>query len=142
MNVKATTLKKHLDSNQIEAPESDYLYIGISQLPNSGNGLFTAIDIYKDEIIAVFNGVVLTHKKAAAIINTPCLFLVSILTELFYQSLVNRFMNVGTNIHLQQLIGIPSIWRNPVRKKNIQKVLFRISPNTCTGKPRMPKSCR
>lgn len=69
MNVKVSTLKKQSDSNQIEAPESDYLFIGISQLPNSGNGLFTAIDIYKDEIIAVFNGVVLTHKKAVAIVK-------------------------------------------------------------------------
>ena len=69
MNVKVSTLKKQSDSNQIEAPESDYLFIGISQLPNSGNGLFTAIDIYKDEIIAAFNGEVLTHKKAAAIVK-------------------------------------------------------------------------
>lgn len=69
MNVKAPSLKKQFDSNQIEAHESDYLFIGISQLPNSGNGLFTAIDIYKDEIIALFNGVVLTHKKAAAIVK-------------------------------------------------------------------------
>jgi uncharacterized protein len=66
MNVKVSTSKKRLDPNQIEAPESDYLYIAISQLPNSGNGLFTAIDIYKDEIIAVFYGVILTPKKAAS----------------------------------------------------------------------------
>ena len=67
MNVKVPSLKKQIDSNKIDAPESDYLFIGISQLPLSGNGLFTAIDIYKDEIIAVFNGVVLTNKKAEAI---------------------------------------------------------------------------
>jgi uncharacterized protein len=67
MNVKVSAPKKQFDSNQIDAPESDYLYIAISQLPNSGNGLFTAIDIYKDEIIAVFNGVILTSKKADSI---------------------------------------------------------------------------
>lgn len=42
------------DQNKIQAEESDYLYIQTSQLPNSGKGLFTAIDIYKDEIISIF----------------------------------------------------------------------------------------
>ena len=52
------------DQNQINAEESDYLYVKISQLPNSGNGLFTAIDIYKEEIIAVFKGEILTDKES------------------------------------------------------------------------------
>ena len=56
--------KKRTEPNQIDAPESDYLYTAISKLPNSGNGLFTAIDIYKDEIIAVFKGLVLTDQQA------------------------------------------------------------------------------
>lgn len=54
--------KRHCDS--IEAAESDYLYVNISQLPKSGNGLFTAIDIYKDEVIAVFKGEILTELQA------------------------------------------------------------------------------
>ena len=37
----------------IEIPESEYLYSGISQIENAGNGLFTAIKIYKGEIIAI-----------------------------------------------------------------------------------------
>ncbi|WP_309641621.1 SET domain-containing protein [Flavobacterium sp.] len=60
------TSKKSTDSNQIDAPESDYLYTAVSQLPNAGNGLFTAIDIYKDEIIAVFNGEILTDVAATS----------------------------------------------------------------------------
>lgn len=53
-----------MDSNTIDAQESDYLYIQTSQLPNSGNGLFTAIDIYKEEIISVFKGKVLSDIEA------------------------------------------------------------------------------
>jgi len=55
---------KHHNANSIEAKESDYLYIGASQLPNSGNGLFTAIAIYKDEVISLFKGEVLTTLQA------------------------------------------------------------------------------
>ncbi len=51
-------------TNIIEAPEADYLYVGLSQLPNSGNGLYTAITVYKDEMIAVFKGEVLTDARA------------------------------------------------------------------------------
>lgn len=57
------------DQNQINAEESDYLYVKISQLPNSGSGLFTAIDIYKEEIIAVFKGQIITNEKAEAIVE-------------------------------------------------------------------------
>lgn len=53
-----------MNSYSIESPESDYLYVKASQLPNCGNGLFTAIDIYKDEIIAVFYGEILTNDQA------------------------------------------------------------------------------
>lgn len=52
------------DNGLIEASESDYLYIDISQLPNSGNGLYTAIPIYKDEVISHFKGEILTNKEA------------------------------------------------------------------------------
>jgi SET domain-containing protein len=52
------------DQNKIQAEESDYLYIQTSQLPNSGNGLFTAIDIYKDEIISIFKGEILSDIEA------------------------------------------------------------------------------
>lgn len=47
-------------NNQIEALESDYLYKSQSQIPNSGYGLFTVIDIYKDETIALFKGEILS----------------------------------------------------------------------------------
>ena len=51
-------------NNAIESAESDYLYKALSQLPNSGNGLFTAINIYKDETISIFQGKILTDSQA------------------------------------------------------------------------------
>ncbi len=57
-------LKTYLN-NAIEASESSYLYIETSQLPNSGKGLHTMIPIYKDEIIALFKGEILTESMAA-----------------------------------------------------------------------------
>ena len=56
--------KSKKNNNQIEAEESHYLYTSISQLPNSGNGLHTAIPIYKDEVIAIFRGEILTNLQA------------------------------------------------------------------------------
>ncbi len=50
--------------NAIEAAESDYLYTAVSQIPNAGNGLFTAVAIYKDEIIALYKGEILTESQA------------------------------------------------------------------------------
>ena len=49
---------------KIEAPESDYLYIQDSQIPNAGKGLFTVIDIYPNEIISLFKGEILTNEEA------------------------------------------------------------------------------
>ncbi|MES2810936.1 MAG: SET domain-containing protein [Bacteroidota bacterium] len=51
------------DKNAIEAQEADYLYIQESQIPNSGKGLFTAVKIYKDEIISVFKGEILSQSE-------------------------------------------------------------------------------
>lgn len=53
----------------IEAPESDYLYIETSQLQSAGKGLFTAVDIYREEIIAVFKGEVLTERQVQIRVN-------------------------------------------------------------------------
>lgn len=53
------------DIDKIDAPESDYLYVAPSQLAGSGNGLYTATDIYKGEIIAVFKGEILTERQIA-----------------------------------------------------------------------------
>lgn len=52
----------------INAKETDYLYTQTSQLPNAGLGLFTAIPIFKEEIISVFKGKLLTKTQAEAII--------------------------------------------------------------------------
>lgn len=56
--------KSKTNNHKIEAEESNYLYTSLSQLPNSGNGLLTAINIYKDEIIAIFKGEILTNLQA------------------------------------------------------------------------------
>ena len=53
-----------VDGNKINAPESDYLYTNSSQIFNSGKGLFTAITIYKDEIISIYKGKILTESEA------------------------------------------------------------------------------
>ena len=55
--------------NTIDAKEKDYLYIQKSQIENSGNGLFTAIEIYKEEIISIFKGKIITNTEAESIVN-------------------------------------------------------------------------
>ena len=49
---------------QIDAKESQYLYIKDSQILGAGKGLFTAIDIFKDEVISIFKGKILTNSEA------------------------------------------------------------------------------
>ena len=51
-------------SYKIDAKEKEYLYIQNSQIVGSGKGLFTAITIYKDEVITLFKGEVLTNLEA------------------------------------------------------------------------------
>jgi SET domain-containing protein len=55
--------------NTIDAKEEDYLYIQKSQIENSGNGLFTAIEIYKEEIISIFKGKIITNTEADSIVK-------------------------------------------------------------------------
>lgn len=50
--------------DHIDSKEQDYLYIASSQIPQAGQGLFSAIPIYKDEVIALFKGEMLTDKEA------------------------------------------------------------------------------
>lgn len=54
----------YIDANTIEAKEEDYLYTKASQIQNAGNGLYTAIAIYKNEIITLFKGEILDTKEA------------------------------------------------------------------------------
>jgi hypothetical protein len=49
---------------RIDAKEIDYLYIKESQIPASGNGLYTAIPIYKNEVISIFKGKILSDIEA------------------------------------------------------------------------------
>jgi hypothetical protein len=52
------------DMRDIGAGEEDYLYVMPSQIPDSGMGLFSAVTIYKDEIISLFKGELLSNKEA------------------------------------------------------------------------------
>jgi hypothetical protein len=54
----------NFDWDTIELPEKEYLYVKASNIPNAGNGLFTAIQIEDGEIIAVFKGELLNAKEA------------------------------------------------------------------------------
>jgi uncharacterized protein len=49
----------------IAAEEESYLYTQISQIPKSGKGLFTAIDIFRGEIISVFDGEIINEEEAS-----------------------------------------------------------------------------
>ena len=44
--------------------ESDFLYLQVSNIPNAGTGLFTAIKIYKDEVVSIYKGEIITNKEA------------------------------------------------------------------------------
>jgi uncharacterized protein len=51
------------DDDKIDAPESSYLYIAPSQLPNAGSGLYTVTNMYKEEIISLYKGKILTPEQ-------------------------------------------------------------------------------
>jgi uncharacterized protein len=53
-----------LQEDAINLSETSYLFIRKSQMEGCGNGLFTAIDIYKDEIISYFKGEILSDAQA------------------------------------------------------------------------------
>ncbi|MGK0323818.1 MAG: hypothetical protein ACJAR4_001863, partial [Psychroserpens sp.] len=60
-NLKTSNTKAYYQQiNTIEALESDYLYIQPSQIEKAGNGLYTAIDIFKNETISLFKGEIIT----------------------------------------------------------------------------------
>lgn len=48
----------------ILALEEDYLYVASSSIKDAGTGLFTAIKIYKDEIISIYTGELLSSKES------------------------------------------------------------------------------
>ncbi|WP_218845013.1 SET domain-containing protein [Winogradskyella pacifica] len=61
----SNTEDHYISTNTIEAPESDYLFIQPSQIKQAGQGLFTAVDIYEDEIISLFKGEIIDNNEAA-----------------------------------------------------------------------------
>jgi len=65
--MKSTScFKQYSDASthKIEAKEPDYLYVQVSQIPGSGDGLYTAIPIYRDEVISIFKGKILSDLQA------------------------------------------------------------------------------
>ena len=50
---------------KIAAKESDYLYVSKSRIVAAGDGLFTSIKIYENEVIAIYKGVILSDEEAA-----------------------------------------------------------------------------
>jgi len=65
--MKSSSCFKHYSDSSthaIEAKETDYLYTKESQIPSAGIGLFTAIPIYKDEVISIFKGKILSDCEA------------------------------------------------------------------------------
>ena len=60
-------MKKSVEElpDTIDAKETDYLYLKTSGIINSGKGLFTSIRIYKNEVISLFKGEILSNKEAA-----------------------------------------------------------------------------
>ena len=63
--MKTSVVEEHYQpTDTIDALESDYLYFQLSQIENAGNGLYTAIDIYKNETISLFKGEIITNKEA------------------------------------------------------------------------------
>jgi uncharacterized protein len=53
-----------MSADTIDAKEEDYLYLALSQIPSAGKGLFVSIPIYKDEVISLFKGEVLSTSEA------------------------------------------------------------------------------
>lgn len=54
-----------MDPDRIPLQEEDYLYTALSGLPDAGQGLFTAVPLYKDEVIAIFHGERLSAQEAS-----------------------------------------------------------------------------
>jgi uncharacterized protein len=48
----------------IDAEEEDYLYVDTSTIKGAGKGLFTAVELYKDEVICLFKGEQLSSEES------------------------------------------------------------------------------
>lgn len=50
--------------DMIDAKESDYLFLKKSRIIGAGNGLFTSIHIFENEVISLFKGEILSNSEA------------------------------------------------------------------------------
>jgi SET domain-containing protein len=62
--MKYLKLFEDFDFDPIELEEDEYLYVKSSQIENAGSGLFTSIDIEKDEIISKFIGEIISEEES------------------------------------------------------------------------------
>lgn len=97
------------DYDVIDADEKDYLYILTSEIPNSGKGLFTAIDIWKGEIVSKFKGEVLSDEEAQKRVdNNEDQYFMSLPSgEMFDTKKTNCFAKYANDAE-----GIPSEFKN------------------------------
>lgn len=105
-----TLLKQYSNCTpcKIDAKEPDYLYVQVSQIPDSGSGLFTAIPIYRDEVISVFKGQILSDKEAAQkavrgengyFINLPDGTIMDSMTVNCFAKYANDALGVSKTVH-------------------------------------------
>jgi hypothetical protein len=57
--------------------------------------------------------------------------------HLIYQGIVNHLLNLGTHIHIDQLV-IAHIGMHTVRKKDIDQLIFGVGPCQCSRKTGVP----
>lgn len=98
---------------KIDAKEKDYLYVQQSQIEGAGKGLFTAIQIYKNEIICIYKGESLTPEEAVrrAAIGEDRYFINSIeggIIDSMYTACFAKYANdsIGTCFKINSKISL------------------------------------
>lgn len=112
-----------LDQNTIQANEEDYLYINTSQITNAGKGLYTAIEIYKDEIIAQFKGEILSDYEAEMRVNLGL--------DSYFMNLPNgKILDCGTTFGFAKYANDASGFSQS-KFKNNSKITLDENENVC-----------
>ncbi len=107
----------------IDSPESDYLYVSKSKIPNAGKGLYTAITIYKDEIISVYTGVILTERQVDIRVKKG-------VDQYFIDMLDGTIMDSMNIKGFAKYANDSQAYANPVFKNNA-KIAFDDDDNVC-----------
>lgn len=107
----------------IESPESDYLYIKTSQLPNAGKGLFTAIEIYKHEVISIFKGEILSEIEAKNRVKNK--------TDKFFINMIDGTIMDSMNIECFAKYANDAAAYENAEFKNNSKITLDDNQNVC-----------